>query len=357
MKSKFIYLFLLLVALSFGLSACSQGAFAATSWPGTTTDEDTAYIAYNQFVYAINLENGNQKWRFPTEADNNVTFYAAPVLSPDGQLIIGDYNQTLYSLDPANGNENWRFDEANNRYIGSVLTENGNIFAPNAGSTLFSLDPNGNLRWEFETSGAQWAKPATDPECKCIYLPSMDHHVYSINAENGNQVWKSVDLDGSIVSSPALGQDGNLYIGTFASEVIALDSETGSEKWTVSTSDWIWSGPVYHDGRIYIGDLSGSFYAISEGAGDIAWQISLDGAISEPPLILEDMMYITTEAGTLYAINMEGTIEWSKSIGGKLYASPISAGELILLTPTDMDELMFALDRDGTEQWSFTPEN
>jgi outer membrane protein assembly factor BamB len=355
MKSKHLYLILLLAASTFALSACSRGAFAATSWPGATADENTAYVAYNQFVYAINLDNGNQKWRFPAEADNNINFYATPVLTSDGQLIVGGYNNILYSLNPANGNENWRFEDANNRYIGGILEANGNLYAPNAGSTLYSLDSNGNLRWKFNTEGAQWAKPATNPGCSCIYLPSMDHHVYSIDSANGNQIWRSGDLGGSIVGSPTLGDDGSLYVGTFSSQVVALDPETGKEKWNISTDDWIWSGPVSYNGRIYIGDLSGTFYAINESSQDIGWQISTDGAIAEPPLILEDTLYITTEAGTLYALDLDGNTLWSKSFEGKLFAPAISSGSLILLTPTDMDQLVFALDRDGNQQWSFTP--
>ena len=67
------------------LSACAGGVTTATSWPGLTVDDKYAYVAYNTQVYAVDLVNGTERWRYPAEPDNNVTFYADPTLSEDGR--------------------------------------------------------------------------------------------------------------------------------------------------------------------------------------------------------------------------------------------------------------------------------
>jgi outer membrane protein assembly factor BamB len=86
-------LFLLLLSVVV-LSACSGGQ-ATVSWPGLTTDGNTAYMAFNQFVYAIDLSTGQQLWRFPAEkAESNLSFYAPPVLVSDNQLLVGSFAQS-----------------------------------------------------------------------------------------------------------------------------------------------------------------------------------------------------------------------------------------------------------------------
>jgi len=349
-----ITIILLLAAV---LSACSGAATAASSWPGLTADAETAYLAYNEHLYAINLSNGQEKWRFPRESERNTTFYASPSITDDGHIIVGSYNNNLYMLDQ-NGNEVWAFSQATNRYIGSSLVYGDLIFAPNAGNKLFALNTQGNLSWTFESEGALWAQPATDPDCNCIFLSSMDHRIYSIDAQSGILNWETEDLGGSVVGKPAYHPNGTLYVGTFGNEVIAIDASDGEIKWRTLTSGWVWGGPVLLDERLYFGDLNGTFYALDANNGQVIWQLQPDGPISDPPSVNLDTVYFNTEAGTTYAVDLESNIRWTKSYEGtnvKLYTSPIQAGDLILIAPIGLDQLLVALDAEGNQQWSFTP--
>ncbi len=69
--------------------------------------------------------------------------------------------------------------------------------------------------------------PVTEETCKCIYIPSMDHHLYAIDAQSGNIKWTSDALGGSLVGTPALSPEGVLYVGTFGSQLVAIDSNNG----------------------------------------------------------------------------------------------------------------------------------
>jgi outer membrane protein assembly factor BamB len=358
MKTKYILLILMLILLPSTLSACAGGAFASTSWPGITVNEDTVYVAYNQHIYAVNLSNGTEKWRYPAEADNKITFYAAPEISPDGQLIAGSYDFNLYSINPANGQLNWSFDQSTDRYIGSPLARDSFIFAPSADRNLYAVDSNGNLIWKFPTGKPLWAKPTTDENCECVYLTSMDHHLYAIDAQTGNQEWKSEPLGGAIVGTPAYSPEGWLYLGTFGSEMLALDASNGRILWRISTDEWVWSGPSLDEGVLYFGDLSGNLYAVNAEDGSQRWKIKPDDKIVGTPLIVDDMIVFTTEADTVYAFDKEGNQLWRQAIGGKIYASPVSAGDLILIAPieSDSDSVLVALAMNGTQTWQFSPE-
>ena len=356
-KKSHLFLISTILFFSILLSACSGAATVASSWPGVTTDKDTAYVASQRHVYAVNLTNGQEKWRFPAKADNKINFFAAPTLTSDGQLLAGAFNNVLYSLNPAsNGSQNWTFTGAKDRFIGSPLAAEKGIFAPNADGDLYAIDASGKLLWSFKTAGAQWSIPARDPACGCIYVPSMDHHVYSVNAQTGAQEWKTEDLGGSVVGTPAFA-DGVLYVGTFKSEMLAIDAKNGKVRWRVPTKGWVWAGPVVKDKTLYFGDLSGSFYALDTSNGSQVWTpLQPDGPITESPLVTDDTIYFSTETGTLYAVDFKGSEKWKQVIGGKLYTSPVLAGDTVLAAPVGAEALLYALDKNsGAQKWKYTP--
>lgn len=357
MKSKLTFLFVIAALSAIVLSGCSgSGTGVATGWPGLTADDTTAYLANNRHVYAINLANGLEKWRFPAKADAKMAFFASPVLGPSGDLLVGGYDYKLYSLNKDSGTQNWVFAEAKKQYIDGPLAADAGIFAPNADDTLYALDAQGNLRWKFKTAGPQWARPTSDPDCTCIYLAAMDHRLYSIDAETGELNWQTDDLSGAMVGRPALSAEGVLYIGTFGSEMFAINAEDGAIVWRLATSHWVWAGPALKDGRLYFGVLDGNFYAVDARTGAIIWQHQFDGKISETPLVTDDTIYFTTDSGSVYALGLDGSTKWSKNLGFKLYTPPVAAGELILIAPSGADEHLIALDLNGNQRWVFIPE-
>ena len=358
MKPKFLFLFFVLLLLAAALSACSNGAVIASSWPGVTLGEDVAYIAHAQHLYAVRTSNGVQMWRYPEKATSNISFYAPPAITPDEQIIVGGYDHVLYSLN-ANGQVNWQFSEASDRYIAPPLATEKGIFAPNADGKLYALDLNGKPLWTpFKTGGPLWAPPVTDNLCHCLYLSSMDHYLYAIDPESGAQIWKTEDLGGAIVSAPALSADNILYLGTFGSEMLALEAKNGQILWRKPTLGWVWSSPAIDEGRLYFGDLSGNFYAFDAASGEQLWKIPPEKeniAIAGTPTLKDGIIYFTTEAGVLFAVDTEGNIQWSQTIKGKLYAPPLSQGELLLVAPSESEDILVALNPEGAIKWSFNP--
>lgn len=356
MKTKHLIIILAISLSASILSACSGRAFASTSWPGVTVDDETAYVSYNQHVYAISLSNGLEKWRYPSEANNKITFYAAPEITPDGQLVVGGYDHNLYSINPANGQLNWTFTQSKDRFVGSPLATKNGIFAPSADKYLYALDESGGLLWKFPTNEPLWAKPATDDTCECIFLTSMDHHVYAVDALTGDIKWKSDDLDGAIVGTPAFSTEGRLYVGTFANEMIALDVSNGNILWRYKTENWIWSGPAQEDGILYFGDLGGNLYSLDGTDGSELWKTKPNDKIVGTPLVIDDMIVFTTEANSVNAVDKDGIQLWTQNIGGRIFSSPVSAGDMILVAPIDNESLLVALASNGTQRWKFTPE-
>lgn len=357
MKTKVLILLSGLLVLSLLLEGCSTG-LTPSSWPGITSDAKYAYIAAGQAVYAVDLQTGTEIWRYPQKASASSLFYAAPVLTPDGQLVIGGYGSgtkhILSSLNPGTGAANsWVFDQAHDRYIGAVLVLNDMIYAPNADYNLYALSLQGapQSRWPFKADQGIWAAPVTDGQR--IYFGTLGRNVYAVDVKTGQQVWDT-PLDGAILGSPVLG-NGLLFTGTYGGTVYALDKTSGKIKWKTPASSWIWSGPVLDGGTLYFGDGSGTFYSLSAVDGTQNWQKKLSSAVVGSPLVNGGNIIVGTEAGNLYVFDNAGNQIRTTALDGKLYASPVAAGDLILVASTGGQSLLVALAQDGTQKWAFTP--
>ena len=356
MKHKIPLLSLLLILVAASLSACSGSVMTASSWPGLAADEQYAFVAYNQHIFAVDLETGEEAWRYPEKAQTKISFFADPMLTDDGQLLAASYDHNLYSLNPATGRENWIFSESTDRLVASPLVTEQGIFQVSADGNLYALDMNGQLKWTFETGGPVWASPSANDECTCLFLASMDNHVYAIDAADGTLLWTSEDLGGAIVGAPTIDPQGTIIVGTFGSEVIGLDAETGDVDWRFVAQGWLWSGGVLEQGAYYTGDLQGYFYSINASTGEQNWRIQPGGPIVGSPLLLEEQIVFNTETDTVYFVNIDGDIVDTQIVGGTLYATPYAAGDLILIAPVNSDIILAALTPTGAQQWTYMPE-
>jgi outer membrane protein assembly factor BamB len=354
MKKTILIFLLILISLSVG--ACSGRRIIASGWSEITLKDDIIYFPLGPRVHALNLKDGSQIWQYPLEDENGAGFYAAPVLAnQDKQLILASYDSNLYSLDPDSGQKMWTFEEASNRYIASPLVTADMIYAPSSDNNLYAVDFNGNGQWVFETEKPIWATPAWSENCQCIYLASMDRTLYAIDPEDGSLLWKSEDLEGPVVSQPAVSDTGLILVSSFANEIIALDETSHQIAWRFPTADWAWAKPVIDGEQVYASDLSGTIYAIDLDSGDPLWQLQPGGEIVAAPLLVDDQIYFSTASSSLVVVSKEGVIQRNQPIDGTLYSSPVSDGDTILLAPTEAEFYLLALNQNLVQIWGFPP--
>jgi outer membrane protein assembly factor BamB len=347
---KYIKITLLLIlASSFLLAGCSGSLLQVRSWPGMAVDGELLYAASGTGVFAVRLNDGGLDWRYPVEADNKKTFFADPLLV-DGMLAIGDYKNTFYGLDAATGVEQWQHEGTRGQYVAGAAALDDMIFVPSGDHLLYAFNMDGVEQWTFETDEPLWGGVAVNGSK--VYLPVMDWAVYALDAKSGKEVWK-VDLAGAVVSAPALGEDGTLYVSSLGKSVYAIDAERGSILWRYDTSDGVWASPTLHEGVIYVGDASGNFYAIDAARGQGLWQLDLGGTVVGSAAIYPEGLFVGTETGDLLAISLDGKKQWTRSVEGKLYATPIVTEDRIVAAVTDGERLLIAWDLQGNEIWTF----
>lgn len=365
------------------LSACAGGPVRGTTWSGLSADEDTAYLADVSLVYGINLKDGREVWRFSDPEDNKAQFYAAPVITPNGLIIVGSAagEHILYALDPqdllTNGDfktpaVEWKFTGAAGPWVAAPLVVNDMLFAPNADGNLyvFDLEDGQSQKQAVQTillvdpeepetkPGRLWAQPVTDG--KRVYVTSLDHSVFGVDIET-YEFWHE-DIEGAIPGSPVIGTDGMLYVGSLASQLEQFDPETGDHRSVLDAENWIWSTPASDGDTLYFGDVNGNFYSFNTTAGSLNWSVQPDGRITASPILQNDHLLLATESGNIYAIDKDGKTIWSEAVqdakgNGKIYTTPVAAGDLILVAPLETEFYLAALDSDGRRVWTFTPEN
>ncbi|MEJ2050763.1 MAG: PQQ-binding-like beta-propeller repeat protein, partial [Calditrichota bacterium] len=123
---------------------------------------------------------------------------------------------------------------------------------------VWALTPDG-------VSGVFRATPAVDEENN-IYLgtkANKESVFYAIKADGSGLLWKN-PVGADLYSSPALGADHILYVGSEWSSdgqihLHALTLQTGTEVWSASlAADVTWCSPALTDnGLLYIGNMAG----------------------------------------------------------------------------------------------------
>lgn len=371
MKSKYI-LFVLVVALAAVLLSGCTGQGLNNSWPGLASDSETVYLASGQYLYAISLDDGKEIWRYPAKSSNSLQFIAQPVIAPDGTIVIGSAgsDHRLVALDPSqlSGDtvktpaEKWTFTEARSSWVAGALILDDKVFAPNSDGILYVLDlqdgsSSKSALQKIRLGGVLWSQPSTDGNL--VYVSSVDHYLYAIDPNTYQLAWPSIKLGGAAPGTPLVGPDGNLYIGSFASEVLKVDPAAGTNTRLTTTQGWVWGGPVTDGQNIYFGDLEGHLFAIDAASGSQSWSIQPDGPVVGSPLVISENIIFATESGSVYAVDNEGKIVWQRQVGGQIYTSPVVAGtDRIIVAPMQADFSIAVLDTtNGNQAWTFTPEN
>lgn len=366
MKFNRIFLLALLVSLSVLLSAC--GAAPATNWPGITASGEVIYLATGQYIYSVQAKNGSEviatgtasPLRFPLKADGNISFYAPPVVTADGTLIVGNAaaaEHSLYALNLTDASTKWSFNAGKPWLAGGLLFDE-TVFVPAGDGKLYAFSQTGEKLWERTLSEhALWTTPVTDGTS--IYISSIDHVIYSIDPSSGEIRWQK-ELDNGIIGAPAIS-DGVLYVGTLSGNLYAMKTADGSQVWVKTLEGNIWGTPGIdaEAGTLYIGTVygtAGKFYALKTESGDVVWSKDDEGSIVAGPLVLKDQVVYVTELGHVQSLNKDSSANWNADFPkNKIYTPPMLAGDLIVVAPMGSEFLLVAYDTNGAQKWNFIP--
>ena len=90
----------------------------------------------------------------------------------------------------------------------------------------------GTVLWEFETGDAV-SSPAIGSD-GTVYVGSADNKLYAINGKSGDKLWE-FETGSQVNSSPAIGSDGTVYVGSWDNKLYAINGKSGVKLWEFET--------------------------------------------------------------------------------------------------------------------------
>lgn len=297
--------------------------------------DGVVYVGSADHVFYALAPDGRELWRFRTREiiDSAAALPQIGLIADEPALVLPGGDGYLYALrtDPAIDDADerliWQFDSRvaardsfNNWFEGNVaLGFDGTIYAGNTNFNYYAVNPDGSLKWVYETTSNNWSIAAIADD-GTIYWGSNDTNVHAVTPE-GEALWTARTL-GFIAASAAIGSDGTVYIGSFDSNLYALDPADGSVKWRFKTDDHIYSSVALGQGAdggtnaIYFGSADGRFYAVTP-EGDALWQYDTGAPIRSSAALGTvvgggEVLYFGNGDGQLFALNAaDGTRRWS----------------------------------------------
>jgi outer membrane protein assembly factor BamB len=199
-------------------------------------------------------------------------------------------------------------------------------------------------RWLVQLSSVTDSSPAVGPD-GTIYIGTFLHKLWAINP-GGTSKW-SFEAGSEIWSSPAVSRDSTAYFGCRDRKLYAVGAN-GREKWSFKTGAWVDSSPALaEDGTVYVGSWDKSLYALGAD-GDRKWQFETGGPVVSSPAIGGDgTVYFGSHDGKFYALLPTGNKKWEFATGGPIISSPAVNGDTCLYI-TSVDGFLYALNLDGT---------
>lgn len=300
-------------------------------------------------------------WKFTI--DDEWRIRTAPTII-DGIVYFGYGGGTVYAVDAATGEEVWRYDiGASVRSTPQVVA--GTVYVGASDNNLYALDADsGDEIWTFSTgerSNRTGVVSSPTVSNGTVFVGNRflrgtgpDTGVYAIDTETGTEKW-SFETGATVEASP-LVVNGTVVVGSQDNNVYALDEQTGTEIWSYSTSAAV-ASPAYSANTVFIGNENGKLFALDINSGENKWTFTSDGTGSvgskSAPTVKDGSVFVGLTDGTLHSIDeTDGTENWNyTATDDSFFTSPTIAGDTIFIRGAG--KALYVIHSDGSERWTF----
>ena len=194
-------------------------------------------------------------WTFsPADAQG---FYSSPCVVNDSFLYIGNDNGKIYAVNTQDGTQKWSF-TTGGQVRSSPIQIGGNVLVGSSDRNFYSVDSStGLLRWKYLTGDAIQSSPAVFNQN--VYFGSYDNYFYCIDIIDGHKVW-DIPTAALIKSSPVI-YNGDVYFGGFDKLLYRLNVTTGAQEINpISINGQMQTSPIVDQvGSIAVPSISGNY--------------------------------------------------------------------------------------------------
>ncbi|MCA8987938.1 MAG: PQQ-binding-like beta-propeller repeat protein [Planctomycetaceae bacterium] len=286
-------------------------------------------------LLCIDAQTGEVAWKYSTAEDaapNSFApgFKSAPLVN-DTSVMLGDEDGIFHCVDRKTGQLQWKF-ETFGEIVSSASQIDDRIVFGSYDNCLYCLNAKtGEQFWKYETEGYVNCTPAIINGF--TFVTGCDEQLRIIDIQNGEQV-KQMPLNTYLIASPAIWEN-ELYVGTYASEVICVNWKDLTLQWTYRSS--VGEFP-YHSSAavtsemVVVGGRDKQLHAINRQDGKEIWTYPTRGKIDSSPVIAGEDVFFGCDDGRVYRLNLKtGKELWSERIGRKVPGSPAVGNGLLVI--------------------------
>lgn len=187
-----------------------------------------------------------------------------------------------------------------------------------------------------------------------MYLADVNGQVSAVNPENGRRLWRTqlrTDAGRSFLGfnwgnqleiGGAVGVGGDLVlVGTLDGHVIALNKDSGEEKWRAPVSTEVVSAPQSNGQVVIAVAIDGRVFALDPATGARRWSYDhaaplLSIRSNAAPLFVGNNVYVAFDNGQLLSFSAnDGALRWSVRVGQPRGTTELE--RLVDLNPTPVN--------------------
>ena len=186
--------------------------------------------SFDKNFYCLDKKTGKEIWRFRTggEIHND-----RPFLAVDDRIYFTSFDSYLYCVDIKTGKEIWRFKTGRYGNAGSPAFHNGVIYHASRDGILYAISLEGKELWRFRTEGEESTDAIPLIYKDRIYFGAGDSNLYCLDL-NGKELWR-FRASYCIYTSAAV-LNNVIFFNSMDCHMYALDADTGEEVWRFATS-------------------------------------------------------------------------------------------------------------------------
>ena len=229
-------------------------------------------------VVAYSAKDGQEAWRVPLHADQAIV--------ADETLLFVAAGEKVHALDATDGKVLW--EAASGTLIAPPLVQGGWVIAATAGQLAAFREIDGAKVWSHDS-------------------PPL--HV-----------------------RPTI-EGNNLYVPLDEGRLVALDLQTGAERWTRFPAKGALSEALAFPDRIFVGAGNKAFYAFDAGDGDIDWSFQIGTIVRGRPASDGSRVFTASMDNIVRAFDRRsGALVWHQAVPYRPTTGPMIMGTAVIAT-------------------------
>ncbi len=298
------------------LYGCSQGSLLSIDrhtgkirWEAPAGDwfvstpimyKNTIYFSggVGSVIYAVDAKTGNEQWHTATQKlniatgptiENGVIYYGIADRDYDGDHPYLSGDGYLVAADAKTGRMLWKTKVPNGMVTNHPIIAKGTIYFGNTKGLLYALDiKKQQIKWVYDTHSNF---PLFDLIMVNNTIYPISRNVCSVDAKTGQGKWTN-EIDSR--NTPQYEQ--KVFYVTTDYEFLAINAESGRQKWGLKGMGWLQDGLTLSSGIAYVGSENNKLYAIDLAKRKIKWVLQTKEGVGSA---------LTADSSTAYFADRE----------------------------------------------------